>query len=66
MQPVVINVGRIAPEKNLPLGGSRAFRKLQVSSGPDARFVWVGDGPARAETAGTTNPGLHLQRRAAR
>lgn len=42
----VVHVGRIAPEKNLPLA-VRAFRTLQrvVSS---ARFVWVGDGPARA------------------
>lgn len=42
----VIHVGRIAPEKNLPLA-VRAFRDLQRVR-PDARFVWVGDGPARA------------------
>lgn len=41
----VIHVGRIAPEKNLPLA-VRAFRDLQRAR-PDARFVWVGDGPAR-------------------
>ncbi|MFC5576449.1 glycosyltransferase family 4 protein [Lysobacter niabensis] len=41
-----IYVGRIAPEKNLDLA-VRAFRELQKSR-PDARFVWVGDGPARA------------------
>lgn len=41
----VIHVGRIAPEKNLPLA-VRAFRALQRVR-PDARFVWVGDGPAR-------------------
>ncbi|MFN3702032.1 glycosyltransferase family 4 protein [Thermomonas sp.] len=41
----VIHVGRIAPEKNLPLA-VRAFRDLQRVR-PDARFVWVGDGPAR-------------------
>ncbi len=41
----VIYVGRIAPEKNLPLA-VRAFRELQRIR-PDARFVWVGDGPAR-------------------
>jgi glycosyltransferase involved in cell wall biosynthesis len=42
-----IYVGRIAPEKNLELA-VRAFRELQKSR-PDARFVWVGDGPARAK-----------------
>ena len=42
---VAIYVGRIAAEKNLPLA-VRAFRELQKSR-PDARFVWVGDGPAR-------------------
>jgi glycosyltransferase involved in cell wall biosynthesis len=42
----VIYVGRIAPEKNLALA-VRAFRDLQRVR-PDARFVWVGDGPARA------------------
>lgn len=44
---VAIYVGRIAPEKNLDLA-VRAFRELQRSR-PDARFVWVGDGPARAK-----------------
>jgi glycosyltransferase involved in cell wall biosynthesis len=44
--PVVIHVGRIAPEKNLPLA-VRCFRELQRQR-PDARFVWVGDGPARS------------------
>jgi glycosyltransferase involved in cell wall biosynthesis len=47
--PVVIYVGRIAPEKNLDLA-VQAFRKLQVRM-PSARYVWVGDGPARAELA---------------
>ncbi|MFK3649946.1 glycosyltransferase family 4 protein [Lysobacter enzymogenes] len=42
---VAIYVGRIAPEKNLDLA-VRAFRALQQRR-PDARFVWVGDGPAR-------------------
>ncbi|MFN7136633.1 MAG: glycosyltransferase family 4 protein, partial [Thermomonas sp.] len=41
----VLYVGRIAPEKNLPLA-VRAFRELQRIR-PDARFVWVGEGPAR-------------------
>ncbi|KQY51876.1 glycosyltransferase family 1 protein [Lysobacter sp. Root494] len=40
-----IYVGRIAPEKNLDLA-VRAFRELQKSRA-DARFIWVGDGPAR-------------------
>ncbi|WP_374013598.1 glycosyltransferase family 4 protein [Pseudoxanthomonas koreensis] len=43
---VAIHVGRIAPEKNLGLA-VRAFRALQTRR-PDARMVWVGDGPARA------------------
>ncbi|HEY5802108.1 MAG TPA: glycosyltransferase family 1 protein [Lysobacter sp.] len=41
-----IYVGRIAAEKNLDLA-VRAFRSLQHAR-PEARFVWVGDGPARA------------------
>jgi glycosyltransferase involved in cell wall biosynthesis len=45
--PVVVHVGRIAAEKNLPLA-VRAFRELQRYR-PAARFVWVGDGPARAD-----------------
>ncbi|PPU18925.1 glycosyltransferase family 4 protein [Xanthomonas arboricola] len=44
-----IYVGRIANEKNLPLA-IRAFRKLQQIR-PKARFVWVGDGPARERIA---------------
>ena len=40
-----IYVGRIAAEKNLALA-VRAFRALQRVR-PDARFIWVGDGPAR-------------------
>jgi glycosyltransferase involved in cell wall biosynthesis len=45
--PVVLYVGRIAPEKNLDLA-VKAFRTLQRQV-PSARYVWVGDGPARAE-----------------
>lgn len=41
---VVLYLGRIAPEKNLPLA-VRAFRALQARR-PDARFVWVGEGPS--------------------
>lgn len=43
--PVVIHVGRIAPEKNLGLA-VRAFRAIQAERA-DARFVLVGDGPER-------------------
>lgn len=44
--PVVLYVGRIAPEKNLDLA-VRTFRAIQQRV-PQARYVWVGDGPARA------------------
>ncbi|WP_372012881.1 glycosyltransferase family 4 protein [Pseudoxanthomonas sp. 10H] len=50
---VAIHVGRIAPEKNLDLA-VRAFRAIQRQR-PDARFVWVGDGPAR-EALARANP----------
>ena len=43
----VIHLGRIAPEKNLGLA-VRAFREIQKQT-PDARFIWVGDGPAREQ-----------------
>lgn len=45
--PVVIFVGRIAPEKNLGLT-VRAFERFRQHR-PTARMVWVGDGPALAE-----------------
>ena len=41
----VIYIGRIAPEKNLDLAVT-AFRAIQAQH-PTARFVFVGDGPAR-------------------
>lgn len=44
-----IYVGRIAAEKNLHLAVT-AFRELQRSR-PDARFVWIGDGPMREPLA---------------
>jgi len=50
---VAVYVGRIAPEKNLQLC-VRAFRAIQ-SEYPRARYVWIGDGPARAELA-AANP----------
>jgi glycosyltransferase involved in cell wall biosynthesis len=45
----VVSVGRIAPEKNLPLTLS-AFESIRQAR-PDARLVVVGDGPARADLA---------------
>ncbi|MDA8383748.1 MAG: glycosyltransferase family 1 protein [Betaproteobacteria bacterium] len=45
--PVVLYVGRVAPEKNLPLA-ARAFEAMRRAD-PLARFVVVGDGPERAE-----------------
>jgi glycosyltransferase involved in cell wall biosynthesis len=43
---VVLYVGRLAPEKNIPLL-AQAFQAMQASR-PDARLVLVGDGPGRA------------------
>ena len=45
----MIYLGRIAAEKNLELA-VRAFRSLQRTR-PQARFIWVGDGPAREKLA---------------
>ncbi len=42
----VIHVGRLAPEKNLDLVVT-AFEAIRAEH-PNARLVWVGDGPARA------------------
>lgn len=44
--PVVLHVGRLAPEKNLPLV-LQAFDNIR-SVKPRARLVFVGDGPSRA------------------
>lgn len=44
--PLVLHVGRLAPEKNLDLVCA-AFARIQ-SRIPGARMVWIGDGPARA------------------
>lgn len=49
----VIYIGRIAPEKNLDLA-VRAFRAIQAHHA-GARFVLVGDGPAR-RTLSATHP----------
>ncbi|KRE94978.1 glycosyl transferase [Frateuria sp. Soil773] len=51
--PVLLYVGRIAAEKNLQLA-VEAFRAVQRQV-PGARYVWVGDGPARAALR-ETNP----------
>ena len=53
---VVLYVGRIAAEKNLGLA-VEAFLKLRESE-PGARFVLVGDGPARAALA-AAHPEFH-------
>lgn len=47
--PVAIYVGRIAAEKNLPLV-LESFAAIKHAH-PQARLVFVGDGPARAELA---------------
>lgn len=44
--PLLIHVGRLAPEKNLALA-MRAYRRL-LALRPDARLVCVGDGPMGA------------------
>lgn len=49
----VIYVGRIAPEKNLGLA-VQAFRAVQALR-PEARFIWVGAGPAQSRLQGA-NP----------
>lgn len=53
----VIFVGRIAPEKNLELA-VRSFDAIQARH-PSARFIWVGDGPSRAELQ-RARPGDHF------
>ena len=54
-QPVAMYVGRLAPEKNLPVV-LQAFSAMQ-SVCPEARLVLVGDGPARASLQ-AGNPAL--------
>ena len=44
--PLVVSVGRLAPEKNLDLLVEAFNRMKQVA--PKARMLWIGDGPARA------------------
>lgn len=45
-QPVALYVGRLAPEKNLPVV-LQAYRAMKAAR-PDTRLVLVGDGPERA------------------
>lgn len=47
--PVLLYVGRLASEKNVPLA-FRAFEAVRARV-PDARFVVVGDGPLRKKLA---------------
>jgi glycosyltransferase involved in cell wall biosynthesis len=47
--PVALYVGRLAPEKNLPLV-IRAFEAMHRRM-PRLKLVWVGDGPQRASLA---------------
>lgn len=53
--PVVLHVGRLAPEKNVELA-IEAFRRIERYR-PDARMVVVGDGP-RAAALGRANSDL--------
>jgi len=46
-QPVLIYVGRLAGEKNIPLAVKAYERVLPIC--PDMKFVLVGDGPERAK-----------------
>jgi glycosyltransferase involved in cell wall biosynthesis len=55
--PVVLYVGRLAPEKNVGLAVD-SFRRLGDRV-PGARMVLVGDGPARRELE-RANPDLHF------
>ena len=50
----VIHVGRLAPEKNLQ-AAVRAYRRIRAVR-PDARMIWVGDGPHRRRLE-LENPG---------
>lgn len=53
--PVMLYVGRIAGEKNIPLA-LRAYERLK-SLCPNLKFVLVGDGPERAQIQ-NAHPGL--------
>jgi glycosyltransferase involved in cell wall biosynthesis len=55
--PVLIYVGRLAPEKNVPLV-LRAFTAVHAQR-PDARLVVVGDGPMRRDLQ-ASHPHVHF------
>ena len=55
--PVLLHVGRVAPEKNIPLALA-AFRRIQAVH-PNARMVVVGDGPLRRGLA-AAHPMVHF------
>ncbi|MFM7180118.1 MAG: glycosyltransferase family 4 protein [Verrucomicrobiales bacterium] len=56
---VGLYVGRVAPEKNVPLAleSAAALRASEIASGRDSRMVVVGDGPKREELA-KAHPGV--------
>jgi glycosyltransferase involved in cell wall biosynthesis len=54
-QPVILHVGRLAPEKNLPVL-LKAYAAMMARC-PSARLVLVGDGPERAALQ-AANPGF--------
>ena len=45
---VAIYVGRLAPEKNLD-AIAQSFKAIRIHHHLNARMIWVGDGPARAD-----------------
>jgi glycosyltransferase involved in cell wall biosynthesis len=55
--PVLLHVGRVAPEKNIPLA-LETFARIQRAN-PRARMVVVGDGPLRSGLA-TAHPQVHF------
>jgi len=55
--PVLIYVGRLAPEKNVPLA-LQAFAAVHAQR-PDARLVVVGDGPLRRDLQ-ASHPHVHF------
>lgn len=58
---VGLYVGRVAPEKNIPLALETAasLREAEAAAGRDFRMVVVGDGPKREELA-KAHPGVYF------
>ncbi len=56
--PVVLHVGRLAAEKNLPLA-MRAFSAIQAQT-PRARLVVIGEGPLRRSLERDAGPAVHF------